>query len=84
MIILTGASGGIGKKIFKELSKIDKIVGRVVNPILYAMIFSCLTPFFTQSTLFKHLGCFSSYYLDKCNKKASHINHFCLDYFIKG
>jgi len=27
MIILTGASGGVGKKIFKDLSKIDNIIG---------------------------------------------------------
>ena len=33
-------------------------VGRGVNTFLFAMIFSCLTPFFTQSTLFKHLACF--------------------------
>ena len=32
--------------------------GRDEGTFPFAMIFSCLTPYFTQSTLIKHLGCF--------------------------
>jgi len=50
--------------------------GRGEDSFLFAMIFSCLTPCFTQSTLFKHLGCFSSYYQYKYNKKATQFSGF--------
>jgi hypothetical protein len=53
-----------------------------VNTFLFAMIFSCLAPFLTHSTLFKHLGCFSSYYQYKYNKKATNNSGFFVEYKI--